>query len=61
MKGPIRALIADDEPLLRLDLAAELDRQWPGLEIEQAEDGLQALDALRTRPFQRTALGERPY
>ena len=41
------ALLAEDEPLLRAQLADLLARAWPGLEIvAQAEDGAQALRAL---------------
>ena len=45
MKRPT-ALIADDEPLLREQLAAELARQWPELEIvAQARHGREAVEA----------------
>mgnify|MGYP000844720930 FL=1 len=45
MKRPT-ALIADDEPLLREQLAAELARQWPELEIvTQARHGREAVEA----------------
>ncbi|MCX9154801.1 LytTR family DNA-binding domain-containing protein [Niveibacterium sp. 24ML] len=48
MSPPISALIADDEPLLRADLADELARLWPELQIvAQAEDGPAALAACR--------------
>lgn len=52
MNTPIRALIADDEPMLRADLADELARLWPELQIvAEAEDGPAALAACRaTRP-----------
>jgi DNA-binding LytR/AlgR family response regulator len=41
------ALLAEDEPLLRLQLAELLGQAWPDLEIvAQAEDGAQALQAL---------------
>lgn len=44
MKRPT-ALIADDEPLLREQLAAELARQWPELDIvAQARHGREALE-----------------
>ena len=42
-----RALIADDEPLLRASLRAELLRAWPELEIvAEVPDGNQALQGL---------------
>jgi len=41
-----RALIADDEPLLRADLRHRLARLWPELDIcAEAADGIAALDA----------------
>ncbi|MFM1989142.1 MAG: hypothetical protein RJA99_2099 [Pseudomonadota bacterium] len=43
-----RAVIADDEPLLRDALRAELARAWPALEvIAECDDGDAALDAIR--------------
>lgn len=47
-----RALIADDEPLLRADLRSRLARLWPELVIcAEAADGNAALEALdRERP-----------
>jgi DNA-binding LytR/AlgR family response regulator len=40
----VRALIAEDEPLLAAGLAAELQRLWPGLEIvAQVGDGTSAV------------------
>jgi len=42
-----RAVIAEDEALLREDLVAALGRAWPGLEIVAAcEDGASALEAI---------------
>ena len=42
--GPLRALIADDERLLREQLKARLARVWPGLELcGEARDGLEAV------------------
>jgi DNA-binding LytR/AlgR family response regulator len=42
------AIIAEDEPLLRAELKEALARLWPGLAIvAEAEDGTQALQALR--------------
>lgn len=48
----MRALIADDEPLLRADLKKRLARLWPELVIcAEAADGNAALDAFeRERP-----------
>ncbi len=44
-----RAVIAEDEALLRDDLVAALARAWPGLEIVAAcEDGASALEAIAT-------------
>jgi DNA-binding LytR/AlgR family response regulator len=44
-----RAIIAEDEPLLREELAELLGSLWPELEIvAQAGDGIQALHALET-------------
>ena len=47
-----RLLIADDEPLLRADLAEALARLWPEAEIvAMAGDGIEALRlANATRP-----------
>jgi DNA-binding LytR/AlgR family response regulator len=47
-----RALIAEDEPVLREELAELLGRLWPELDIvAQAGDGVAALRALdATRP-----------
>lgn len=43
------ALIAEDEPLLRQALAAQLQRLWPDLRIvAECEDGAAALEALET-------------
>jgi DNA-binding LytR/AlgR family response regulator len=46
------AVIAEDEPVLRGELKDLLTRLWPGLRIAaEAEDGIEALDALeRCRP-----------
>ena len=46
MNAPrITGLIADDEPLLRERLAAQLARLWPGLDIvAQARNGREAVD-----------------
>jgi DNA-binding LytR/AlgR family response regulator len=42
-----KAIIAEDEPLLRAELAALLRRAWPELEIAaECEDGAAALDAI---------------
>ena len=50
--GAVRALIADDEPLLRTHLAHHLARLWPELEIAgEARNGREAVDlAERLRP-----------
>jgi DNA-binding LytR/AlgR family response regulator len=41
------AVIAEDEPVLRAELRDSLMRLWPGLRIvAEAEDGIEALDAL---------------
>ena len=49
MKVP-RAIIADDEPLLRAQLRARLAKLWPELEvIASVEDGAAALEALEDR------------
>lgn len=46
------AVIAEDEPLLRSELKERLATLWPGLRVvAEAEDGIEALDALeRHRP-----------
>lgn len=41
---PCRVLLADDEPLLRDHLAAELERLWPEAEIRPAADGDEAVE-----------------
>ncbi|MEO5689055.1 MAG: LytTR family DNA-binding domain-containing protein [Burkholderiaceae bacterium] len=48
----VRALIVDDEPLLRTHLAHHLARQWPELEIAgEARNGREAVDlVLRLQP-----------
>ncbi len=48
----IKALIADDEPLLRADLKQRLSRLWPELVVcAEAADGIAALEAFeRERP-----------
>lgn len=38
-----RILVADDEPLLRAELAEALARLWPEAEIVEAADGIEAL------------------
>lgn len=44
----VTALIADDEPLLRASLRAELQKAWPALDIvTEVPDGVQALSRLR--------------
>jgi len=50
--GVVRALIVDDEPLLRTHLAHHLAQLWPGLEIAgEARNGREAVDlAERLRP-----------
>ncbi|MCC5886580.1 MAG: response regulator transcription factor [Gammaproteobacteria bacterium] len=45
-----RVLIADDEPLLRAHLAAQLRSQWPDVEIEEAAHGQEALTKAAQRP-----------
>ncbi|HYF60109.1 MAG TPA: LytTR family DNA-binding domain-containing protein [Burkholderiaceae bacterium] len=48
MSGAPRAVVADDEPLLRDALAAALARAWPELEVVAAcGDGDAALEAIR--------------
>ena len=48
----IRAIIADDEPLLRAELADALARWWPALELaDQVGDGPSAVaSAMRFEP-----------
>jgi len=41
-----RAVVAEDEALLRDELVSQLARAWPGLEIEACEDGGTALEAI---------------
>lgn len=50
--GPLTAILADDEPLLRAELRERLQRIWPTLEIAgEAADGREALSlALRLHP-----------
>jgi DNA-binding LytR/AlgR family response regulator len=44
---PMKAVIAEDEPILRAELRETLARLWPELEIcAEAEDGIEALRAL---------------
>lgn len=44
-QSPVRALIADDEPLLRDSLARALQQSWPELDISaQARNGREALE-----------------
>lgn len=48
--APIRAVLAEDEPVLAQALCAELATVWPGLAIEAVtHDGHEALDALLAR------------
>jgi len=43
--SPVRALIADDEPLLREELSALLAQAWPELEVvAQARNGREAIE-----------------
>ena len=45
MTGTVRALIDDDEPLLRTHLAHHLAQLWPELEIAgEARNGREAVD-----------------
>jgi DNA-binding LytR/AlgR family response regulator len=46
------AIVAEDEPVLRAELAEKLVQLWPGLRVvAAAEDGIEALDALdRCKP-----------
>lgn len=45
--GPLRALVADDEPYMRAALIEQLGLLWPELQIvAEAEDGPQALRAI---------------
>lgn len=45
--APVRAVIADDEPLLRAGLRAALAEAWPGLEIAaEASNGVEAVNAV---------------
>jgi len=50
--GAVRALVVDDEPLLRTHLAHHLSQLWPELEIAgEARNGREAVDlAVRLRP-----------
>ena len=42
-----RAVIAEDEPILRAELRESLARLWPDLQVcAEAEDGVEALDAI---------------
>lgn len=43
--GPT-ALVADDEPLLREQLRARLAAAWPELVVDEASNGIDALDAI---------------
>ena len=50
MPPALKAIIADDEPVLRRRLADDLHAVWPELEIcGQAENGIQALELLTAR------------
>jgi DNA-binding LytR/AlgR family response regulator len=47
---PITALIADDEPLLRQHLRAQLQRLWPALHIvDEARNGQEVLELFEAR------------
>ena len=47
MTTTLKAIIAEDEPILRLELKETLAKLWPELEIcAEAEDGIEALRAL---------------
>ena len=47
MTKTFKAVIAEDEPILRLELKDTLAKLWPELEIcAEAEDGIEALRAL---------------
>jgi DNA-binding LytR/AlgR family response regulator len=50
--SPVRAVIADDEPLLRAGLRAALAKAWPALEVvAEAANGVEAVNAVHeTRP-----------
>ncbi len=44
---PVRAVIADDEPLLRAGLRAALGEAWPGLDVvAEAANGVEAVNAV---------------
>jgi DNA-binding response OmpR family regulator len=45
--GPRRVLVADDEPRIRLARGA--CREWRGYEVDEAADGLEALDVIIRR------------
>lgn len=50
MNSTIRAVVADDEPLLRADLVDALRQLWPALQIAaEADDGDAALAACRAQ------------
>lgn len=52
MTGPVKALIVEDEPLLRQELRERLARLWPELEIaSEADDGIAAAKALASSRF----------
>ena len=42
----VRAVLEEDEANLRTELREALVAEWPGLDIVEAEDGEQALEAL---------------
>lgn len=50
-KGPVRILIVDDNPLNRQVASLQLRRQLVQAEIEQAENGVQALEKIRSGHF----------
>jgi len=45
----VRALIVEDEPLLRAGLRGQLEQLWSGLEISEAGDGLEAARLIAER------------
>jgi DNA-binding NtrC family response regulator len=45
-----KILLVEDEPLLRKSMCEVLQRAG-GFEVDEAEDGLQALKLLKSRPF----------
>jgi len=47
----VKALVVDDEPIVRKDLAYTLGRVAPGCKIEEAESAVEALALLQTSSF----------